>query len=702
MYLKKLEIIGFKSFGHRVNLEFPRSITCVVGPNGVGKSNLVEAIRWAIGEQSLKVLRSKKNEDIIFSSRRNRLNFAESFLYLENENEKEGLPRQLVIGRRVLRNGENEYLINKNKVKLQDFLVTGAQANLGPKSYSVIGQGMIDSILYLSPSERKDFFAEATGIKKYQIKKRAAVLKLKKTQENLSQVKVALQEIEPRMRFLSRQIKKLAKRKDLEESLNEAQQKYYGSKKFRLEKEEKALKQEIKKIKEEIDKRSEELKSFQEKFKKIYETGGSTTFFKLQNDYDNLLKERRKILENIADLGAGQKERKKISKDKLIEIEETIRRIVDRQESLRAELERVKKIEDLRIISDGFNKTTEELKRLLEIFKEKENSSTQETNKLDQELKMVNQKIKDLETALKNVLREEENKRKEIVSEQEKIQKKQEEISQINFSLKEKEIELAKLETKKEDLEAEIKRDSLGLKISEILEAQPLKPEEEDELFLKIKKIKSNLEMIEAIDPNISKEYQECSERYNFLSSQSNDLEEAFASLKKIKEELDEKMKSEFITNFNKINQEFERYFKILFKGGSAGLFLEEKEEEWSEFEEAEDKWLIEIKARPPGKKIKTLETLSGGEKALTSLALVFAIIKTKNPPFVVLDEVDAALDELNSLRFTEIVKDLAKKIQFIIITHNHITMEMADALYGLTMKQDGISYLLSLKLERV
>ncbi|MFN3301699.1 MAG: AAA family ATPase [Patescibacteria group bacterium] len=699
MYLKKLEIFGFKSFGHRVNLEFPKGITCIIGPNGVGKSNLVEAIRWTIGEQSLKNLRSKKSEDIIFSSGKNRLNFAETYLYLENIEEKEG-PKELIIGRKVWRNGENEYLINKKRVKLQDFLVTIAKANFGPKSYSVIGQGMVDSILYLSPSERKEFFTEATGIKKYQLRKKEAILKLKKTQENLNQVEVALQEIEPRMKFLTRQIKKLAKRKDLEKNLIELQKKYYGSKKFRLEKEEEELNKEITKIKTEIDKKSAELKSLQERFKKNYEIDTNNLFSKLQNDYYCLLEERRKILDELA---KGKTESKIFKKPyhKLEEIEEIIKKVVTDQENLINRLNKVEKIEELKIISKDLKETIEKLKKCLKIFQEEEGVSSQQTEILNKKLGTIDQKIKDLETNLKNVLKEEEIKRKEIINEQEKIQKKQEEISRINFLLKEKEIELAKLETKKEDLEEEIKRDILDPKLIENLEKRLLTLSEEEELFLKIKKIKGHLEMIEAIDPNISQEYQECSQRYNFLSSQFNDLKEAIASLKKIKEELNEKIKNEFITNFNKINQEFEKYFKILFKGGSAKLFLEEKEEEEGSLEsEEDDKWLIEIKAKPPGKKIKTLDTLSGGEKALTSLALIFAIIKIKSPPFVVLDEVDAALDEINSLRFREIVKDLAKKIQFIIITHNNVVVEMADVLYGLTMKSDGISYPLSLKLE--
>ena len=710
MYLEELEIFGFKSFGHRVNLKFPKGVTCVIGPNGVGKSNLVEAIRWALGEQSLKTLRSKKGEDIIFSGGQIRLNLAEVFLYLKNKEKNPQPPsQQLMVGRKILRNGENEYFINQNKVKLQDVLLTIAKANFGPKSYSVIGQGMVDSILYSSPLERKEFFAEATGVRKYQLKRKEAMIKLKRSQENFAQAEIALKEIEPRMRFLTRQIKKLSKRQEIERKLLELQKKYYGSKKFKLEKEGEKLKREVEKIKEEVDKKSVELKFLQEEFKKISDEKGSIRFAHLQKEYQISLEERRKLLETISILQAKStlnenKQEKFLERERLARIEDAFKEFLTQQEELIIKLEKIKRLEELKEIRINFIKITDKLKRCLEIFQEKKYPSSKKLKETEENLKIINQKIKDLEINLQDILKEEENKRKEVISQQEKIQKKQEEMSQISFSLKEKEIELARLETKKEDLEEEIKRDCLDQNILSLLENKLLRPEEEEEIFLKIKKLKHQLETIEAIDPNISQEYDECSQRYNFLSSQTNDLKKAINSLKKIKEKLDERIKKEFITNFNRINQEFEKYFKILFKGGRAKLVLEEKKEQESlEIEEEkEEELIIEILARPPAKKIKTLETLSGGEKALTSLALIFAIIKIKNPPFVVLDEVDAALDEINSLRFTEIIKDLARKIQFIIVTHNNVTMETADVVYGMTMKTDNTTHLFSLKLERV
>lgn len=728
MFLEKLEIFGFKSFGHRVELKFPKGIICVIGPNGVGKSNLVEAIRWALGEQSLKTIRSKRGEDIIFSGGQKRLNFAEVYLYLNDESSNpESSFQELTVGRKILRDGENEYFINKNKVRLQDIFSAVTKANFGLKSYSVIGQGMVDSILYSSPIERKEFFAEATGIRRYQLKRKGAIIKLKKSQQNLAQVSVALKEVEPRMRFLTKQIKKLAKQQEIGKDLFELQKKYYGSKKFKLEKEENELKKEIEEKREEINKKSQEFKIIQEKIKKISADKSSLKFSHLQKEYQVFLEKRKKLIETISILRTEvilkpDEQKTLIAQEKLKKIEIALKDILVQQENLTTKLKDLKDFKKLEEIYQNFLEIVEKMKTLLEIFQEKKYPTSQKLKEAEEDLKIVDQKIKDLEANLSNIFKEEEDKRKKIIDQQEEIQKKQDLFSKLNFSLKEKEIELAKLETKREDLEEEIIRDCLDQRILTTLENKLLSSAEEEEIFFKIKKLKHHLEAIEAIDPSIFQEYEECSQRYNFLSSQTNDLNKAIDSLKKIKKELDKKIKKEFLINFNKINQEFEKYFKTLFRGGIAKLVLREKEEDLlnkaqnnmesgenqeeeallDEVEENEEDWMVEILARPPGKKIKTLETLSGGEKALTSLALIFAIIKIKNPPFIVLDEVDSTLDEINSLRFTEIIKDLAKKIQFIIITHNNLTMEIANIVYGLTMKADNATHLISLKLERV
>ena len=150
MFLKKIELQGFKSFANKTELQFNRNLTAIVGPNGSGKSNIADAIRWATGEQSQKILRTKKAEEVIFagSDRKNRLGMAEVNLYLDNSDGKIPLDyKEVVITRRVFRTGESEYIINKSKVRLIDIQLLLAKASFGQHNYSIIGQGMIDSVL---------------------------------------------------------------------------------------------------------------------------------------------------------------------------------------------------------------------------------------------------------------------------------------------------------------------------------------------------------------------------------------------------------------------------------------------------------------------------------------------------------------------------------------------------------------------------
>jgi chromosome segregation protein len=187
-------------------------------------------------------------------------------------------------------------------------------------------------------------------------------------------------------------------------------------------------------------------------------------------------------------------------------------------------------------------------------------------------------------------------------------------------------------------------------------------------------------------------EYQEVEARYNFLTTQSADLEHAVASLQEVIAELDRVMEREFVTTFKAVAARFKDEFVNLFGGGSAKLVLADPDNPNSTG--------IEIIARPPGKREQGLALLSGGERALTAAALIFSILKTRPTPFCVLDEVDAALDEANVSRFRDAIKALGKDTQFILVTHNRGTIEAADTIYGVSMGADHTSTTLSLKLD--
>jgi chromosome segregation protein len=865
MYLQKLEIQGFKSFAEKTTLEFNRQLTAVVGPNGSGKSNVADAVRWVLGEQSLKVLRGKKSQDVIFagSTTKPRLGMAEVSLYLNNEDNSSGLDYQeIVITRRIYRDGDSEYLINKNKVRLLDVQMMLAKASFGQRTYAIIGQGMVDSILTASPQERKEFFDEATGVREYQIKKEQALLKLERSQENLSQSEQLLAEIEPRLKSLHRQVKKLERRAELEAELSTKRSSYYGRLRAESEEELKRLKKQLQQAqinKEQANSAVE--KNHQELLKLQAEDTEALAWQKLQNDYQLLVSKRDNIARNLsaiegklafakaasgqADLLFLEKRQAELKTSELeaenqlslleqeLKVKEGVwqKKTAEQQKFLddfkklqdSANVAKENKAEggDWQKISVSLNEVIKEQEDFLNFLNENENISAGEikaklnglqkrlvelknsinalsgtaktedhdfqaemekflitkdslTNELQEarlELEMTKAKKNNLNSQLQNFkndlakitaelnsyanatnsdtdLTTEKNNSLSAMAkiDQELVAKKEElavfgakqqtikenfskfqesarmlqsVLDKANNEVNELQLALTKIEVKREDLEVEISQECPnGL-------AEAGSEENQEDLSMlrnNILRLKEQLAVIGAIDAEVVAEHDEVNERQQFLSTQTVDLNQAIKSCQSLIKELDNKISEQFETAFNKINIKFQSYFLTLFGGGTAKLILNKidnsvavAEDSTEEAENVEVPAVegpsakpvfknytfgIEIQVTPPGKKLKSINVLSGGEKALTAIALISAIIATNPSPFVILDEVDAALDESNSVRFASIVHELSDKAQFICITHNRATMEQAAILYGVTMGTDGISHLLSVNFE--
>ncbi len=736
MYLQKLEIQGFKSFANKTVLEFTpkskgqKSITAIVGPNGSGKSNVADAVRWVLGEQSLKLLRGKKSEDVIFSGspKKPRMGFAEVSLYLNNEDGSAPIDfREVVLSRRVYRSGESEYLINKSKVRLSDVLLLLAQSNFGQKTYAIVGQGMVDAMLLATPFERKEFFDEATGVEQYQMKRDQALNKLKASEENLRQAETIFAEIEPRVKSLTRQMKRLAERSQVETELKDLQKKYYShlwkelTGKMKNEETRVApLAAKKKKLEEEIFEAEEKLRVMEK------EQPTSDVFRKLQTEYEKLfeeknrLRERDMMIKNKIALSAHAELIRPMAMP-ANEVEMAIEDLFQRYESFVQKLSKAKEVGDLA----DLKKEAEGLRREFADFfaKLKREPAKHEAAKVDPslpkelekivgEIEKINRDLTEVQVKIENFNREQEIERRSFFDLQRNLQLKQHELYLLTSEINSIQVENAGAAARREDLEREIKQE-LG-ELGNLGEPVGFEEDWRDKIF----KFKHQLELIGGIDPEVEKEYKETSERYEFLKSQIGDLRGAIDSLMKVIGELDGIIKKQFDTAFGKINDEFGKYFKILFGGGKAQLMLKKEikveEEEAFEGEAAEvapaeekkkkgEEFVagIEVEATPPGKRLKNIGMLSGGERALTSIALLSAIIANNPAPFVVLDEVDAALDESNSVRFANVFDELTDKTQFILITHNRATMQKASILYGVTMESDGVSRLLSLNLEQ-
>lgn len=340
------------------------------------------------------------------------------------------------------------------------------------------------------------------------------------------------------------------------------------------------------------------------------------------------------------------------------------------------------------------------------------------------EVKLKESEIEKISNKINNFNQEEENKKQRVFALQDEMQKKQNLLNEILAARNDFKIEIAKLETKQESISEEV-RAEMNTSVESILERKPpvVDIDKVGQMLDDIQKLKYQLSLIGGIDDEVVSEYQQTKERYDFLSGQINDLHAAIEDLDKMIVELDEVMKKKRAAAFKKIRKEFDRYVKILFGGGSADMqeiYGEATEEEENNEIEKNDEVAegdksdvvkknrekiltgIDITINPPGKKIKNISTLSGGERTLASIALICAVLNYNPSPFVVLDEVEAALDETNTRRFAQILSELCAHSQFIIITHNRVTMHSADALYGVVMGTDGISKLLSVKMEEV
>lgn len=760
MYLKRLELAGFKSFANKTSLDFSfadseeRTVTAIVGPNGSGKSNIADALRWVMGEHSMKNLRGKKAEDIIFagSGKKARLGSAEVTLVFDNSDKRIPLEfDEVSVSRKIFRNGETEYSINKSKVRLQDVIDLLAKASIGKESYSVLNQGMSDAVLNATPLERRAVLEDAAGVKQYQIKKDRAIKKLESTRSNLKSIGDLVKEIEPHLKMLRRQSEKALKGKEISDSLKEKQLKLFSflwhtfhvdKENFSAEKNELGAK--MMNAQREVDKISDELNSESNKVQ-------------VGDEQEKLNRKREELRLQINGLEREllvTEAKMEIEKEKKIQAEviqsipvdlvyvrSGLEKIRQSQNVLVQRLEEIKTLEELEEIKKIAESLKQEITKLYEeagqgnVEIKNDNSEAQKESQriidelfekkgvLEIKINEIRGEIDKIGKEIEAQIEQEKEMRRNFFDLEKRLGAKQSELNVFKDQFNEAKIKLARVEVREEDLVNEI-RDELRMEVNDLkFDGESV---DREILEKEISRLKMQLEQIGGIDPMISEEYEETNNRYEFLSKESKDLEEAIKSLNEVVKEMDEKISESFSKAFEKIDQEFTKYFRIIFGGGNAHLIkskvkglkskiddaedsveLSENNDEEDHGEEIEETTIreefgVDIFACPPGKKISHLSLLSGGERSLTSLALLFAIISFNPPPFAVLDEVEAALDEANSRRFGRIIQELSNHTQFVVITHNRESMRQASVLYGVTMGEDGISKLLSVRLDQI
>tara|TARA_B100000963_G_scaffold352032_1_gene364585 strand:+ start:444 stop:2642 length:2199 start_codon:yes stop_codon:yes gene_type:complete len=720
MQLKHIKLSGFKSFVDPTKISFPTNMVGVVGPNGCGKSNVIDAIRWVLGELSAKNLRGESMVDVIFngSEKRKASGQCSIELLFDNSSAKIGGEyasfNEVSIKRVMTRDAQSDYFINNTKCRRKDvqdiFLGTG----LGPSSYAIIEQGMVSKLVSAKPDELRTHIEEAAGVSKYRERRRETESRIKRTKENLSRVKDIRDEIARLIKRLENQAKAAEKYNTLKKEKSkieidiailfslEAKNNRDGLQKKldSLNKDLKIKNSESETIQSQIDQYRTEnesvLSEYENAQKHFYSIGAeiakreanlqninkteNETKFKLETATKNLEKAKESEL-NFDELSPSEK-----AMHMLDEIILTLKNYDIQNDNVLDKATKLKTLlaEILNIASAQSKTLTEEyLSRKNDLIEQIDDAEKLKSS-IQEEMKTFVTKSSEAETVLIDLrqkqskfnddLRELENKKSISDLDSRTLSEK---ITNIRLDLKTYEINLENSNQKIK--KAGIKIENIDFKDYEGLSISQLEENLTD--------VDSKIIRLGAINLAAPDEIEEETKRKEELDKQYDDLTEALEKLTGAIKKIDNETKTIFKDSFDAVNIKLKEVFPKLFGGGIAELTLTDDDPLHAG---------VILMARPPGKKNSSISQLSGGEKALTALALVFAIFDLNPAPFCLLDEVDAPLDDLNTLRFINMVEEMSKSVQFIFITHNKVSMERSDYLMGVTMQEAGVSRMVS------
>ena len=697
MHISKLEIFGFKSFAKKETVLFNSGITGIVGPNGCGKTNIVDAIRWVLGEQKTKRLRSSKMEDVIFNGASNvkPLGLCEVFLTIENN--KGLLPveySEVEIGRRLYRSGESEYFINRNNCRLKDISNLFVDTGLTSDAYSVIELNMIEQILSDKDDSRRQMFEEAAGVNKYKAKRRSAMKKFDLNSRDLERIDDIIVEIEIQVKGLDLQLKRFKRHEKLTSELKDLELDLASARINDLNNIISPLEQMLKKKNKVLQKNTS---------KKEVE---SVEFDNSRNEY---LKEKESLSKMKAKVD-------KLTEKLLSEIQEKNQESSKGVGLLEDELQ--KKINQLNQFDKDYIKIVSNqdvTKSLSDETREKFKNKNYTVIETDKKYEKLKESIQDYKDKIDKYRKEQEF---DFSKMDESIKKIQDQINSNNLELEKKENDVnkafikmesirAKLDSdkfSKDDLFYEIKESEMKIAESKIKKTQieqniiekfgndivlsDLKEYNISDMVFRLEKIKRSIDSIGPINWAVKDEHEEKTARLNNLLQQRTDLIDAENNLKEAIKKIDLVAQDQFLNTYNRVKENFEKMFTVFFNGGKGTLELSDANNPLNSD--------INIFAQPPGKRNNSLKMLSAGEKSLTAIALLFSIYQYKPSPFCILDEIDAPLDDINIIKFTDVIKNYSKTTQFIMVTHNKLTMESADCIYGVTSEKQGISKLMS------
>ena len=800
MRLKHISLSGFKSFVDPTRIPFPSDMSAVVGPNGCGKSNIIDAVRWVLGEGSAKNLRGDSMSDVIFngSVARPASSRASVELVFDNSSGRLGGEyssySEISVKRQVDHEGLSSYYLNGSSCRRKDITDIFLGTGLGPRSYAVIEQEMATKLISSKPEELRSHIEEVAGISVYKERRKETESRIKKTKENLDRVNDLKKEIDRNLLKLKQQIKSaekydLAKQnlkkfrslklasnwlasseKVKEMELNqkrqeiEIQKKISEKEKINTQIEETRNNQsnlllQIEKMQEsfyssgaEISKSEQELISLEEKVvltnneiesinQKIIALNSNI------NSEKNAIEQIRTSLEeetNALEEAKNDFERLQISSspeeflDKLLnDIGNLIVKIKNLSESANFDNELREVLSDSTNIQSGLSRYKAEFKNISDAEKGVLNEKREKYTKAIQEVANKNLEISKLEGAIHSKQKEIEtfqSKTKELSESRESLmipineikeeikplldkrsgnqneltalrnnfERTNEEIRTLEKNLNIGEIKIEELkslsnssvvEKQKFITEAEILQKQIQSEYGDLQTVLDKLEPEFDLAFIEneIERFNKQIESIGPINLAAKEEFKIEEERNQEIESQLNELNKAIETLQSAIKKIDQESRTKFQDTLDSVNSEIAKLFPKLFGGGHAKLELTG--------EDVLESGVV-LKAMPPGKKNVSVSQLSGGEKAMSAIAMVFSFFSLNPSPFCILDEIDAPLDDLNTFRYISMVEEMSKKIQFIYITHNKISMEKSKHLMGITMEEAGVSRLVSVDVE--
>jgi chromosome segregation protein len=803
MKFKEIEVSGFKSFADKTHLFIEPGLTGIVGPNGCGKSNVVEALRWCMGETSAKSLRGSGMEDVIFNGTSNRpsKNICEVTIKIDNNEDSpqfKGIP-EIEVKRKLEKDKGSKYYINGKEVRAKDVQILFADLSTGPHSPSMVSQGRVGALITAKPTDRRAILEEAAGIAGLHARRHEAELRLNAAENNLKKADDLMKQTENQLKSLVKQAEEASRYKEISDEIRR-----YEAITIFLN---------AKNVEDEIEENKEKLNEFEDEISavNIEKNFNESEIEKLKLEITPIINKSNELNNNLQKLKIEFDQINKDEERAKLEIEKTKKDIkltyndisrekeivansTNNEERLNKEQEDIINIEknyydieksatdDYKESLSALSKAKESLKlffnKLIQIIKDKESIDEnliqrefdqnfndvedkqekyasrfgkydlvkQEANKRKERLNNIEKEIKnwrDLKENSSNKLNElnekvnnleknlevEEDKPRQIAEKRgsylQNIKNVEEDILIIksDILLRENKVNELNLALKKIN-ESTLQKTEFRVRSQTIIEGLKVKLKELEQRsllefnidlksipdFSKIENLQdltfedtqSHLEILKkrreamgAVNLRADNETKELQDKIDKMMEDRKDLVHGLQKLKSSINDLNQKGRERLLDAFEKVNRKFNDVYTKLFAGGNARLELIESDDPLEAG--------LELLVSPPGKKLQSITLLSGGEQALTALALIFAVFLINPAPICVLDEVDAPLDDANVTRFNTLVEELTRitNTKFLIVTHHALTMSKMNRLYGVTMAERGVSQLVAVNLDK-